>query len=370
MADFGKTTIGGTSEALAIDDKRACKFTAPGDIGELDSITVYANRTGTGAAYAIRGGVYTDNAGAPDALVANSAIEISAKIARNAPAWYPVSYVTKPTLSPSTVYWLVVQAAKASLTYFDTGAAGQEKDADDAYSDGLENPFGAVNNTHAHELSIYVSYTTGGPVTLAAVVSGVATVSGAFAVSRVLAAAPAGVATVSAILAIARPLAATSAGIAAVSGALALTLPLAAAPAGVSTVTAAITVQAATVDLAAVSNGVSTVSAALAAARPLAALSAGVATITAAIAVARPLASASAGVATVAGDLAIARPLAGVSAGSVAVTAALTVTGGQVTLAGVSAGASNVSAALVVASWEGGMTTGSFGYARGLIRGG
>ena len=175
MADYGKNTIGASTEAISADTKRACKFTAPADIGAVDSISVYVNRTGAGGGYAIRGGIYTDNAGAPDALVANSSIEISSNIARNASAWYSVSYVTKPNLTPGAVYWLVVQAAKAAITYFDTGASNQEATNADTYSDNLANPFGGSITYHAHAMSIYISYTVGGPVTLTGVSAAVST---------------------------------------------------------------------------------------------------------------------------------------------------------------------------------------------------
>ena len=261
MADYGKTTIGASSETIAAVTKRFCKFTAPADIGELDSITVYANRTATGSGYAIDGAVYTDNAGAPNALVANSAIQINANIARNAAAWYSVNYVTKPTLTPSAVYWLGLLATKASVTYFDAGTTGQEKSRADTLP--FDDPFGATSiTTHDHALSVYVSYTVGGPVNLASTVAGLATAAGALAVLRPLSAVSAGAAGLTAALTVSgiQQLAGAPTGVAAVSGALSVTHTLAASVSGGSSVSGS---QAVLHSLAGISAGGASVSAAL-----------------------------------------------------------------------------------------------------------
>lgn len=315
MPNYGKDTIGGSNEALAVDDKRACKFTAPSDIGGVDSISAYLNRTGTGSGYAIRGGIYTDNAGAPDALVANSAIEINANIARNAPAWYSVSYVTKPTLTPGAVYWLCVQAAKASVTYFATGAAGQEKDADDAYSDDLENPFGAVNNTHAHEQSIYVSYTAGVTHQLAGVSAGVSTTTGALAVDHPVAGLSAAVSGGTGALSVKHILAGISAGVSTTTGALSVEHILQGLVAGVSTATGNLTVPGQTVALAGVSGGVAAVSGATSLDLALQALVAALGTPSAALAVLHTLLGQSAGLSTTAGILIVQLALQALSQG-------------------------------------------------------
>lgn len=158
MPTFGKPTTGASNEALGAGVKWFCMFTTPGNVAEIDSISAYVNRSGTGSGYAVRAGIYTNLNASPSALVSNSAIEISTNIARNAPAWYTGTYVTKPVLNPSTVYWLGVQAVKASLVYFDAGATGQQVQASDAYADGLAATFGTITATHAHEQSVYASY--------------------------------------------------------------------------------------------------------------------------------------------------------------------------------------------------------------------
>lgn len=165
MANYGKDTIGANYLSSLAGWKRFCKFTSPADIGEVDTIGAYLDRTSTGGGYAVTGGIYTDNAGAPDALVADSAIQLSSNISRNSPNWYTVDYSVKPVLQPDTVYWLGVHFEKGScLIYYDAGDSNQfATSLGDSYTDGLSDPFGSANYS-AYAMSVYVSYIAGGPV--------------------------------------------------------------------------------------------------------------------------------------------------------------------------------------------------------------
>ena len=165
MANYGKTAIGGSISGGLSNYKWACKFTAPSDIGDVDEILVYANRTTGGGPYSIRGGIYTDNGGAPDALVANSEIVINSNVAQNPAQWYSVAYSIKPTLTPDTVYWLCVQMNFAVNTYYDAGGTSQTALAADTYSDGLADPFGSPSY-YDREISIYVTYTAVAGITI------------------------------------------------------------------------------------------------------------------------------------------------------------------------------------------------------------
>jgi len=161
MSTFGKITAGASNEALAAGDKRFCKFTTPADIGSVDEFFAYVDRAGSLDGYQVRAAVYADAAGVPGALVANSAIQLHQSIAKDTAAWYSIKYprAAKPSLTPSTAYWLGVQAVKAIKTYYDTGDAAQEKEGSDAYAGGIADPFGVVAATHAHAMSVYVVYT-------------------------------------------------------------------------------------------------------------------------------------------------------------------------------------------------------------------
>ena len=160
MANFGRDTIGGIGATLTADWKKFTKFTAPSDIGEVDSISAYLNRTVTGGQYAVKGGIYTDNAGAPDALVPNSEIVIVANIARNNPQWYSIDYPTKPVLTPSAVYWIGVLTKKNIQTFYDAGGTNQMALRADSYGI-MDDPFGEPAGYGDQEHSFYASYTTG-----------------------------------------------------------------------------------------------------------------------------------------------------------------------------------------------------------------
>lgn len=314
MADYGKTTIGGTSESLAADTKRACKFTSPSDIGDVDSITVYANRTGTGAGYAIRGGIYTDSSGSPNALVANSDIEINSNIARNSPAWYSISYGTKPSLSPSTPYWLCVQAAKASLTYYDTGASNQQATRADTYSDGLADPFGASPTFAAREMSIYVSYTAGTTYfqTLPATAIGVAGLTTKSTYKRTLAATAVGSAVLATKLVFKQALAATAVGVATLSTKLIYAVSMAATAIGVATLS---TIESFKRTLAATAIGVAGITRVVTYKRTLAAVATGVTVLTTKATFKRTLAATAVGAATLATARTVKQTLAAVAVG-------------------------------------------------------
>lgn len=159
MPNFGRDTIAGAGGTLPNDWKKFVKFMAPSDITEADSISAYLNRTATGGQYAVKGGIYTDNAGAPDALVPNSEIVIDSNISRNSPQWYSIDYVTKPALTPSAVYWIGVQTNKNITTFYDAGGTNQTALKADEYTT-LDDPFGTPSYID-QEHSFYVSYTTG-----------------------------------------------------------------------------------------------------------------------------------------------------------------------------------------------------------------
>jgi len=154
VATFGSQTTT-SSLSISVNNKRGCKFTAPSDVGAVVSISAYANRTATGSGYAVDAAIYADNAGAPGALVANSVINLSSNIARNAPAWYTGTYGTPPTLTPGAVYWLCQLHTKAGLTYYAAGGANQQGTNADTLP--FDDPFGTPSYANS-AMAIYVTY--------------------------------------------------------------------------------------------------------------------------------------------------------------------------------------------------------------------
>jgi hypothetical protein len=68
MSTFGKTTDGATNTASTVD-KKAASSASPATSGTVSSMTFRTWNSGAGT-YKIRGFIYSDTAGAPDALLA------------------------------------------------------------------------------------------------------------------------------------------------------------------------------------------------------------------------------------------------------------------------------------------------------------
>lgn len=157
MAIYGSQTTT-TALAIAAVTKRGSKFTCPSDLGTVDAISAYCDRSATGPGYAVDCAIYTDNAGAPGSLVANSVITISTNITRNTPGWYTGTYSgTKPILTPGNVYWLVVLFTKAGSTYYAAGGTNQQASRLDTLP--FDDPFGGSPTYANYAMAIYVDYT-------------------------------------------------------------------------------------------------------------------------------------------------------------------------------------------------------------------
>jgi hypothetical protein len=155
-SQFGFNAAGGSTKALNANTMRFSKFTAPSNTSGISSISAYLNRTATGGSYAVDAGIYTDSSGAPSTLVTNSQITLSSNINRNSPQWYTANYSTAPSLTPNSTYWLGVIAAKASVTYFDSGSSNQEASKSQTYGT-LPNSFGSPTYAN-NKMSVYISY--------------------------------------------------------------------------------------------------------------------------------------------------------------------------------------------------------------------
>lgn len=159
MATFGTTTALAAPNMMLPNTKLAVKFTVPTDCAEADKIYCFCEAGGVGAV--LTGAIYTDTAGAPDALVANSAVTMSAPAA--APGdWsvYDYSSGTKPVLTGGNDYWLCVQASvDAVIVYSDP--SGTTPYASNSDTLPLDDPFGAFAPLPpTTDNSIYVEYTS------------------------------------------------------------------------------------------------------------------------------------------------------------------------------------------------------------------
>ncbi len=148
---FGYTSIGGTDTSGSGDYLSGCKFTAS-DAGTISSLSLYSYLAGP-----VNGvvGIYSDNAGAPDAKLAQSAEQAFS----TSPAWnvFPVSY----SHAASTVYWLADSEDGSYRYYYDTGTANQHAYQTITYSATMLASF-SPSGYVAEVVSFYATYTAAG----------------------------------------------------------------------------------------------------------------------------------------------------------------------------------------------------------------
>lgn len=152
MGTFGYTTPGDTTVAVSTDKKGGSKFTLSED-GAVTKISVFFLAT---TSLHAKCGIYSDNAGAPNALLGTSQ-EVSVTPET---AWRDFTF-TVPVALVAGVYWLVVITDGWIWIYKDAGDANQYAWKDDTYSDGFSNPFGVPGAYYAYKASIYATYTSG-----------------------------------------------------------------------------------------------------------------------------------------------------------------------------------------------------------------
>jgi hypothetical protein len=113
---------------------------------KVERLRVYSQGQGGGAASVnVRAGIYSDTAGQPDALLGTT--DVVALVQDDGPAFRDYTFATPLELAAGT-YWIGVQVETSGRVKFFQGAtADQMVEADDAYSDALENPFGAHTDT-------------------------------------------------------------------------------------------------------------------------------------------------------------------------------------------------------------------------------
>lgn len=146
---------------LATTEKAAWKFT----VGASGLTPTFAFAFGVAIAAAppsVTIALYTDNAGAPDALVPNGDALLAFVIAVPFPAtgvWHGAKFATPPVLAANTDYWICIQTESAPgdaiLLNTAAGAANQQADplADPL---PLSDPYGAPPSYSNNTASIFV----------------------------------------------------------------------------------------------------------------------------------------------------------------------------------------------------------------------
>ena len=153
---FGKTTIGTGMSMLDADFKRASKFTLSQN-GRLVALHAYLDGAGTGvgASQPIRMSLYADNAGVPGAKVVDSTAKT---INAGAAAGWQKFTVSNVPLNAGT-YWISVHTGTpGEIIRLGREAPANWYGANDLYSDGAANPYGA-GFTSTTTISVYATYT-------------------------------------------------------------------------------------------------------------------------------------------------------------------------------------------------------------------
>jgi hypothetical protein len=153
---FGKATIGTGMSTLDGDFKRASKFTLARD-GRLVALHAYLDGggSGPGASQDIRLSLYRDNAGVPGTKVVDSTPKT---ITAGATVGWQKFTVSNVPLTAGT-YWIAIHTGMPELIIrVGREAPANWYGANDLYSDGAANPYGA-GFTGTTTLSVYATYT-------------------------------------------------------------------------------------------------------------------------------------------------------------------------------------------------------------------
>lgn len=133
---FGNSTIGSDYKTRLADEKIGCRFQIPNDGGLLYIKAYLEPETPTAKAYCA---VYSDNAGAPGAKLADADDNITIDSA----GWYTFNF-TKKNLTKDNFYWLAINITEGDWHYYyDTGDTNQS--AYNADTPPPDDPFGTPN---------------------------------------------------------------------------------------------------------------------------------------------------------------------------------------------------------------------------------
>lgn len=154
---FGYTTIGGTSVGIANQALHVSKFTNT-DNASVSRLTFYGYSF-MGVGWSLKGLIYSDSAGVPDARLGVSNVLTTPTPASG--QWIDLTFASPVALSPGT-YWLgfIANTGGAPFWYYDAGTTAQTtiKATCACYADP-SNPYGTPTSTQDRKYSIYATYT-------------------------------------------------------------------------------------------------------------------------------------------------------------------------------------------------------------------
>jgi hypothetical protein len=155
-ATFGKTTVGASSDYFGVERKRVNHYPLS-EAGTVTKLSVYLAPTTTAGEQVLKGLIYSDNAGKPEALLGVS--ETLTFKSTSAAGWYVLPFATGVKLAAGN-YWIgVITGTTQKVTGFRyTSVTGSRDYNANPYSSGPTNPFGTPT-TDAEQISLYATYT-------------------------------------------------------------------------------------------------------------------------------------------------------------------------------------------------------------------
>ena len=153
---FGTTTVGASSDTFASERKRVNSY-ALGEPGSVTKLSVYLAPTSTSGQEVIKGVIYSNSSGKPEALLGVSEQLIFKST--EAAGWYALKFASPVKLAAAN-YWIgVITGPTPSVAGFRfTTVTGARDYNANTYTSGPTNPFGAVT-TDNEQVSLYATYT-------------------------------------------------------------------------------------------------------------------------------------------------------------------------------------------------------------------
>ena len=150
---FGFEGAGGSEQLQGDQSEQACKYTLA-EAGTVTVVSAYLKDYSAGS-HTFKGGIYADNAGAPQALLSKSAGQ---DISEAAYAWIDFNIVDYD--AAAAVYHLATYSNWYYYIKYDAGTSNQASYHVSCGAD-FTNPF-AKTNSYDWKVSIHADYTTGG----------------------------------------------------------------------------------------------------------------------------------------------------------------------------------------------------------------
>jgi hypothetical protein len=157
---FGYTTVGSSIEGVETNEWEGSLFTTPAS-GSGTSVSVYCRNWASGVTTMIKGVLVTHS----NLNIVTNGITSTTNTPNNSPfQWSTCNYATAPSLTASTEYVIGFIPYYYHDIKYDTGSANQGHWESDNNFSSPTNPSGISHTTR--KLSIYVTYTTGGGLSI------------------------------------------------------------------------------------------------------------------------------------------------------------------------------------------------------------